>query len=70
MDTLKYADTRLNVCFAGMGRREIHDALRQLYNYRDRMRVCPCAVKIQPWLRETLQILGAIVDNEPSHPTR
>jgi hypothetical protein len=66
MDTLKYADTLLVLCFAGMSRRDSHDALRQIYNYRDRIRVCPCVTDV--WIRESLTILGAVFDNEPSHP--
>jgi len=73
MDLLRYSDTVLTVCFKDKSRREINDILRQLYSYRDRMRVCPCIkdttppTEISPWVRETLTFLGAQFNNEPSH---
>jgi hypothetical protein len=69
MDTLKYSETVLTICFAGMGRPEANDALRQVYLHKDKIRVCPCVMKSKAhvWLRESLQNLGAIVNNETSH---
>ena len=66
MDLLRYADTRLDVCFKGKTRREIHDILRQILVHPDRIRVCPCVT--DPWVRKTLKFLGAHINNEPSHP--
>ena len=65
MDLLGYADTVLDVCLAGKSKREIHDVLRQIYVHRNRIRVCPCCQ--DPWVRKTLEFLGAQINNEPSH---
>lgn len=65
MDLLGYADTVLHVCLAGKTKREINDLLRQIYVYRNRIHVCPCCK--DPWVRKTLQFLGAQINNEPSH---
>jgi hypothetical protein len=66
MDLLRYADTKLDVCFRDKSRREVNDILRQILVHPDRVRVCPC-VK-DAWVRKTLEFLGAQVNNEPSHP--
>ena len=65
MDLLGYADTVLDVCLAGKSRREVHDILRQIFVYPSRVRVCPCVT--DPWVRKTLEFLGAQYSNEPSH---
>jgi hypothetical protein len=65
MDLLRYSDTVLPVCFRDKPRREIHDILRQIAVYPDRLLVCPCVT--DPWVRKTLVFLGAHLDNEPSH---
>jgi hypothetical protein len=65
MDLLGYADTVLDVCLAGKTRREIHDILRQIFVHPTRVRVCPCVT--DPWVRKTLEFLGAQYSNEPSH---
>lgn len=68
MDTLRYSDTCLTICLAGMERREINNVIRQVYVYRDRIQICPC-VQPNPWVRKTLQNLNVKFKNEPSHPT-
>ncbi len=65
MDLLGYADTVLDVCLAGKPRREIHDILRQILIHPNRVRVCPCVT--DPWIRKTLEFLGAQYSNESSH---
>lgn len=65
MDLLGYADTVLDVCLVGKSRREIHDIVRQIFVHRNRIRVCPCVT--DPWVRKTLEFLGAQYSNEPSH---
>jgi hypothetical protein len=65
MDLLGYADTVLDVCLKDKSRREVHDILRQIFVYPNRLRVCPCVT--DPWVRKTLEFLGAQYSNEPSH---
>jgi len=65
MDLIRYSDTVLDVCLKDKTRREIHDILRQIFEYRDRIRICPCVTNV--WTRETLRFLGARMNNEPSH---
>ena len=65
MDLLGYSDTVLHVCLKDKPRREIHDILRQIFVYPTRVRVCPCVS--DPWVRKTLEFLGAQYSNEPSH---
>ena len=65
MDLLRYSDTVLHVCLRDKGRREIHDILRHIAVYPNRLRICPCVT--DPWVRKTLAFLGALLDNEPSH---
>jgi glutaredoxin 2 len=66
MDLLRYADTKLDVCFRDKSRREIHDTLRQILVHPDRIRVCPCVEDV--WVRKILEFLGAQLNNESSHP--
>jgi len=65
MDLLGYSDTVLHICLKDKSRREIHDVLRQVFVYPKRVRVCPCVT--DPWVRKTLEFLGAQYSNEPSH---
>ncbi len=65
MDLLGYSDTVLHICLKDKSRREIHDVLRQVFVYPNRVRVCPCVT--DPWVRKTLEFLGAQYSNEPSH---
>jgi len=65
MDLLGYADTVLDVCLTGKSKREVHDILRQIYIRRTRIRVCPCCQ--DPWVRKTLEFLGAQINNESSN---
>jgi hypothetical protein len=65
MDLLRYPDTVLTVCFKDKTRQEIHDSLRQIFVYRDRIRVCPCVT--DRWVRQSLVFLNARLHNEPSH---
>lgn len=66
MDLLRYSDTVLDICLAGKTRREIHDILRQVYVYPERVRICSCVE--DPWVRKTLEFLGAhLHKNESSH---
>jgi hypothetical protein len=65
MDLLRYSDTILTVCLQDKPRREIHDILRQVFIHSSRIRICPC-VK-DPWVRKTLEFLGAQYSNESSH---
>ena len=69
MDLLRYSDTTLEVCFKEKERREINDILRQIYNYPDRIRICPCVKNNQSsiWIRKTLEFLDAKYSNESSH---
>jgi hypothetical protein len=62
MDLLGYSHTILNVCFKNKPRREIHDVLRQIFVHPMRVRVCPCVQ--DPWVRKTLEFLGAQYSNE------
>ena len=62
---LKYQDTTLDVCFRNLTRRQMHDVLRAIYVYPTRIRVCPCVT--DPWIRQVLTFLNAIINNEPSH---
>lgn len=62
MDLLGYADTVLVVCLAGKPRREMHDILRQVFVHPTRIRICPCIA--DPWVRKTLEFLGAQYSNE------
>jgi hypothetical protein len=64
-DLLHYSDTRLHVCTKNWTRRQLHDLIRQVLNYPDRIVVCPCLDN--PWVRETLDFLGVRWNNEPSH---
>ena len=66
MDLLRYSETKLHVCLANKERREINDILRQIYNYPDRILICPC-VQQNVWIRKTLEFLDAKYSNEPSH---
>lgn len=65
MDLLGYADTVLDVCLRDKSRREIHELFRQIYIVPTRVRICPCVT--DPWVRKTLEFLGAQYSNEPSH---
>ncbi len=65
MDLLRYADTRLTVCLRDKSRREIHDILRQIAVYPERIQICPCVT--DPWVRMSLTFLRAQYSNEPSH---
>ena len=65
MDLLRYSDTVTTFCLKDKSRRDIHDILRQLYVHKDRIRICPCCQ--DPWVRKTLEFLGAQMNNEPSH---
>lgn len=65
MDLLGYSDTVLHVCLYGKERRAIHDILRQVYVFPNKVRICPCG-ELSPWVRKTLAFLGAVYDNEPS----
>jgi hypothetical protein len=62
---LKYQDTTLDVCFQNLTRRQMYDILRAIYVYPTRIRVCPCVT--DPWIRQVLTFLNAIINNEPSH---
>jgi hypothetical protein len=66
-DLVKYRDVVQTVCLKNLTRRQCHDAIRVAYVYTERIRICPCVPENDPWLRETLRFLGAVVDNEPSH---
>ena len=66
MDLLRYSDTQLQICLKDKERREIYDILRQIYNYPDRILICPC-VQQTVWIRKTLEFLDAKYSNEPSH---
>lgn len=63
-DLLRYSQTRLDVCTHGWTRRQMHDLVRQVLNYPQRIRVCPCIE--DPWVRETLRFLGGTFNNESS----
>ena len=65
MDLLGYSDTVLHICLKDKSRRDIHDILRQVFVYPNRVRICPCVT--DPWVRKTLEFLGAQYSNEPSH---
>lgn len=65
MDLLGYSDANITFCFKDKSKREIHDVLRQIYIHRDRIHICPCCQ--DPWVRKTLQFLGAQINNESSH---
>lgn len=65
MDLLGYSDTVLHICLKDKSRREIHDILRQVFVYPNRVRVCPCVQDM--WVRKTLEFLGAQYSNESSH---
>ena len=65
MDLLGYSDTVLHVCLAGKDRRAVHDVLRQVFVFPQKVRICPCG-DLSPWVRKTLTFLGAVYDNEPS----
>lgn len=65
MDLLGYSDTVLHICLKDKSRREIHDVLRQVFVYPNRVRLCPCVT--DPWVRKTLEFLNAQYSNEPSH---
>lgn len=69
MDLLRYADTKLDVCFRGKSRRDINDVLRQLLVHPNRIRICPCVQTMDGmiWVRKTLEFLGAEIHNESSH---
>ena len=56
-DLLRYSETKLNVCTSGFTRRQIHDVVRQAYNYRERIVVCDCLKDV--WSRDILAFLGA-----------
>jgi len=68
MDLLRYAETRVDVCLQTKSRREIHDILRQIFVYRDRIHVCPCVTDI--WVRQALVFLNAQFNNESSHQSK
>jgi hypothetical protein len=61
---LKYADTHVVVCLSNKTKRQVHDILRAIYVYGNRIRVCPCVS--DPWVRQSLTFLNAQVNNEPS----
>lgn len=65
MDLLGYSDTLVTFCLKEKSRREVHDVLRQVFVYPNRIRVCPCCQ--DPWIRKTLEFLGAQYSNESSH---
>jgi hypothetical protein len=68
MDTLKYSGTVVSVCLVGKTEEEANEILRQIYNHKNSIRVCPCIKKKgNPWVRESLRFLDAIFDNEVSH---
>jgi hypothetical protein len=68
MDTLKYSGTVLHICLVGKSEDEANEILRQIYNHKDSIRICPCIRKKgNPWIRETLKFIGAVFDNEVSH---
>lgn len=69
MDLLGYSSTKLDVCFRGKARREVHDILRQIFVHPSRIRVCPCVRTMEggTWIRKTLEFLGADIHNESSH---
>jgi hypothetical protein len=62
MDLLGYADTVLGVCLKDKSRRDIHNLLRQVFVHPTRIRICPCVT--DPWVRKTLEFLGAQYSNE------
>lgn len=61
MDLLAYSGTVLDICLKNKSRREIHDILRQTFVYPNRVRICPCVT--DPWIRKTLEFLGAQYSN-------
>jgi len=65
MDLLGYSDTVLDICLKDKPRREIHDILRQIFVHPKRIRICPCIT--DPWVRKTLEFLGAQYSNGSSH---
>lgn len=65
MDLLGYSDTVLHICLKEKSRREVHDILRQILVHPSRVRVCTCVT--DPWVRKTLEFLGAQYSNESSH---
>lgn len=65
MDLLGYSDTLVTFCLKEKSRREVHDVLRQVFVYPNRIRICPCCQ--DPWIRKTLEFLGAQYSNESSH---
>jgi hypothetical protein len=66
-DLMKYRDVVQTVCLKSLTRRQCNDILRQIHVYPERIHICPCVSDSEPWLRETLRFLGAILNNEPSH---
>ena len=57
-DLLKYSETSLNICTHGFTRRQIHDIVRQAYNYPKRVSVCPCIT--DPWSRDIFRDLRVL----------
>ena len=66
-DLVKYRDVVQTICLKNLTRRQCHDVVRLAYVYVDRIQICPCVLESQPWLRESLRFLGAVVNNESSH---
>jgi hypothetical protein len=58
VDLLKYSETSLIVCTHGFTRRQIHDVVRQAYNYPKRVNVCPCIT--DPWCCDILRELRVL----------
>jgi|LauGreDrversion4_2_1035121.scaffolds.fasta_scaffold369448_2 hypothetical protein len=56
MDLLKYSDTVLTLCLKDKTPREIHNIVRSVAVYPNRLRICDCSVP--PWTRQTLSFLG------------
>lgn len=52
----------------GKSEEEVNEILRQVYNHKESIRICPCIRKKgNPWVRESLRFLNATFDNEVSH---
>lgn len=68
MDTLGYADARVDVCLVGKSRRELHDLFRQIYMHKAKIRVCPCVLETTDvWMWKVLQFLRPNYSNELTH---
>jgi hypothetical protein len=55
-ELLRYSETKLEICTATYTRRQIHDLIRQVYVYPQKVVVCKC-IK-DPWSRDILAFLG------------